>query len=182
MERRGQPRRGTASGSGSALLGFLLGPTLLGVVTPELLGLFTPLAQVGLGWLALILGLDYGWVGRRRIPVARRVAGTLAGLFTLCLVAAVAFLVLRRLQPTGLPWTADGRTWITAGGVGAACSETARIAIRWVEDRIHAEGQVSELLTDLADADDLVPMLLCGALFALQPPEGLRWATHPGLL
>jgi Kef-type K+ transport system membrane component KefB len=182
MERQGHPRRGSASGAGSALVGFLLGPTLLGVVTPGVVTLFTPLAQVGLGWLALILGLDYGWVDRRRITAVRRLAGTLAGVFTLALVAAAAFLVLRRLQPTGLPWTEDTRTWIEAGGIGAACAETTRHAVRWVADRIHAEGPVTELLTDLADADDLVPMLLCGALFALQPPEGLRWGAHPALL
>ena len=45
MERRGQPRRGLASGAGLALVGFVLGPTLLGVVTPGVVALFTPLAQ-----------------------------------------------------------------------------------------------------------------------------------------
>jgi Kef-type K+ transport system membrane component KefB len=182
MGRPGHPRRGLASGSGSALVGFLLGPTLLGVVTPGVVTLFTPLAQVGLGWLALILGLDYGWVERRRISVPRRVAGTVAGAFTLALVATAAFCVLRRVQPTGLAWNEDVRTWIEAGGIGAACAETTRLAVRWVADRIRAEGPLTELLTDLADADDLAPMLLCGVLFALQPPEGLHWGTNPTLL
>lgn len=182
MGRPGQPRRGTASGSGSALAGFLLGPTLLGVVTPAVVDLFTPLAQVGLGWLALILGLDYGYVDRRRIAPIRRAAGGLAGALALALVAAVAFVILRRLQPTGLPWNQDARTWIEAGGIGAACAETTRLSIRWVADRIHAEGPLTELLTDISDADDLVPMLLCGGLFVLEPPAGLRWGAHPALL
>src|SRR5262249_38437149 len=96
--------------------------------------------------------------------------------------AVAAFLVLRRFQPTGLPWFEDTRTWIEAGRIGAACAETTRIAIRFVADRLRPEGPLSELLTHIADADALVPMLLCGALFALQPPEGLRWSTHPALL
>jgi hypothetical protein len=182
MGRPGQPRRGTPSGSGSALAGFLLGPTLLGLVTPAVVDLFTPLAQVGLGWLALILGLDYGYVDRRRVAPVRRAAGALAGAVTLGLVAVAAFWILRRLQPSALPWTEDTGTWIEAGGIGAACAETTRLAVRYVADRSHSEGPVTELLTDLSDADDLIPMLLCGALFALQPPPGLRWEAHPALL
>ena len=182
VARRDQSRHGLASGSGPVLAGFLLGPTALGLVTPALLEVFTPLAQVGLGWLALIMGLDYGWLDRRRIPVARRVGGTLAGLLAMAVVCAATFALLRRLQPTGPVWWQDTTNWIQAGGIGAACAETTRHAVRWVADRIKASGPVTELLLDLADADDLGPLLVCGALFTLQPPAGLRWATYPGVL
>jgi hypothetical protein len=155
---------------------------VLGLVTPELVEVFNPLAQVGLGWLALILGLDYGWVDRRRIPTARLVGGTLAGLLTMVVVGAATFAILRRVQPTGLAWWQDTTNWIAAGGIGAACAETTRHAVRWVADRVKASGPVTELLLDIADADDLGPLLLCGALFTLQPPAGLRWAAHPGVL
>jgi len=180
--RKGQPRHGLASGSEPVLIGFVVGPTVLGVVTPGLLEIFTPLAQVGLGWLALIIGLDYGWVGRRRIPVIRRVGGTLAGVVTLAIVAGAVFLALRRLQPGGPPWWQDTSRWIEAGGIGAACAETTRHAVRWVADRLKASGPVTELLLDVADADDLGPLLICGGLFALQPPAGLRWGAHPAEL
>src|SRR4030095_1280440 len=69
MGRRAHARHGLASGSAPLLAvfaGCVLGPTVLGLVTPGLLDVFTPLAQVGLGWLALIMGLDYGWLDRRR--------------------------------------------------------------------------------------------------------------------
>ena len=174
--RRGQPRRGLASGSGPVLFGFLLGPTVLGLVTPALLEVFTPLAQVGLGWLALIIGLDYGWVDRRRIPVPRRVAGALAGILTMTVVAAATFALLRRLQPAPGPWWQDTTAWIEAGGIGAACAETTRHAVRWVADRVKASGVVTELLLDLADADDLGPFLVCGGTLhprpAGRPPLG----------
>jgi hypothetical protein len=180
--RRGETRRGLASGSEPVLAGFLIGPTMLGLVTPNLLEVFTPLAQVGLGWLALIVGLDYGWVDRRRIPLLRRVGGTLAGLLTMAVVTAATFALLRRLQPSGPIWWADTTNWITAGGIGAACTETTRHAVHWVADRVKARGPVTDLLLDVADADDLVPFLACGALFTLEPPAGLRWAAHPGVL
>ena len=180
--RRGETRHGLASGSEPVLAGFILGPTMLGLVTPGLLEVFTPLAQVGLGWLALIVGLDYGWLDRRRIPNRRLVAGTLAGLLTMAVVTAAMFALLRRLEPTGAVWWQDTTNWIAAGGIGAACAETTRHAVRWVADRLKASGPVTELLLDVADADDLGPFLACGALFTLQPPAGLRWAAHPGVL
>ena len=180
--RRGQTRPGLASGSEPVLAGFIIGPTMLGLVTPGLLEVFTPLAQVGLGWLALIVGLDYGWVDRRRIPIPRVVAGTLAGLLTMGSVTAASFALLRRLDPSGSVWWQDTTNWIAAGGIGAACAETTRHAVRWVADRLKASGPVTDLLVDVADADDLGPFLACGALFTLQPPAGLRWAAHPGVL
>src|SRR5215468_4247777 len=96
--RQGQTRHGLASGSEPVLAGFIIGPTMLGLVTPGLLEVFTPLAQVGLGWLALIVGLDYGWVGRRHIPVSHRIGGTLAGVLTMAVVTAATFALLRRLE------------------------------------------------------------------------------------
>ena len=182
MDRRRQTRHGLASGSEPVLAGFLIGPTMLGLVTPALLEVFTPLAQVGLGWLALIVGLDYGWVDRRRIPIPRTVAGTLAGLLTMGVVAAATFVLLRRLQPSESVWWQDTTNWNAAGGNGSASAETTRHAVRWVADRVKANGPVTELLLDVADADDLGPFLACGALFTLQPPAGLRWAVHPGVL
>ena len=182
VARRSHARHGLASGSGPVLAGFLIGPTALGLVTPGLLEVFNPLAQVGLGWLALILGLDYGWLDRRRIPTARLIGGTLAGLLTMAVVGAATFALLRRLHPSGPIWWQDTTNWIVAGGIGAACAETTRHAVRWVADRVKASGPVTELLLDVSDADDLGPLLLCGALFTLQPPAGLRWATHPGVL
>jgi hypothetical protein len=180
--RRGQTRHGLASGSEPVLVGFLIGPTMLGLVTPGLLEVFTPLAQVGLGWIALIVGLDYGWVGRRRIPIPRRIAGTLAGILTMGVVGAAMFALLRRLDPSGSVWWQDTTNLIAAGGIGAACAETTRHAVRWVADRVKATGPVTELLLDVADADDLGPFLACGALFTLEAPAGLRWAAHPAVL
>jgi hypothetical protein len=174
--------RGLASGTEPVLVGFLLGPTLLGLLTPDLLALFTPLAQVGLGWLALIIGLDYRWGDQRSVSWVRRLGGSLAGLLSMAVVGGAAFLLLRRLEPAPVAWLEDVPTFVEAAGIGAACAETSRRAVRAVADRAGAKGRLTDLLADLADADDLAPMLVVGALFALIPPVGFRWPDHPGVL
>jgi Kef-type K+ transport system membrane component KefB len=59
--------------------------------------------------------------------------------------------------------------WVLAGGVGLALAETTRLAVRWVVERHEARGPLAELLADLANADDAVPLTLLAVLFALAP-------------
>ena len=64
-----------------------------------------------------------------------------------------------------------------AGGIGAACAETTRYAVRWVAARHHAEGPVSDLVNEIAESDDLVPILAVALLFALAPAGRARSAS-----
>ena len=63
---------------------------------------------------------------------------------------------------------------LLAGGVGAACSETTRHAVRWVVERHSARGPLAERLNEIAHADDLLPLLAVAVLFALVPSHGHR--------
>ena len=113
----------------------------------------------------------------------RRLAGALAGILTMTVVAAATFALLRRLQPAPGPWWRDtthldrGRA---ASGRRAPRPPDTRCAGWRTGSR--PSGVVTELLLDLSDADDLGPLLACGALFTLDPPAGLRWAAHPAIL
>ena len=49
------------------MLGFVIGPAALGWVNRSMLDAFEPIADVALGWLALVLGLEYAFLGRRRV-------------------------------------------------------------------------------------------------------------------
>ena len=64
---------GLPSGAEYVLLGFVLGPDALGVIERSTIDVFEPIAVVGLAWLALVVGVDYGYVGARRVP-ARGIA------------------------------------------------------------------------------------------------------------
>jgi len=80
-------------------------------------------------------------------------------------VAGVTWLVARRLHVGETPTD----QLLLAGGVGAACSETTRHAVRWVVERHDARGPLAERLNEIAHTDDLLPLLAVAVLFALAP-------------
>jgi Kef-type K+ transport system membrane component KefB len=166
---------GLPSGAEYLVLGFLVGPDVLGLLERSTLRDFDPLAHVALGWLVFVIGATQGTTRGRRVPARRLVAGWLVTLFTGALVGGVVWLLL--------PWAAPSLPrldrLLVGGGVGAAAAETTRYAVRWVVERHHAAGPVSELIGDLAEGDALVPLLAVAILFAL-PAAGPTLAVPRG--
>lgn len=162
---------GLPSGAEYVVLGFLLGPVVLGLVERTTLATFQPVASVALGWLSLNAGLSFGFVGSRRVRPGRLLFGLGLSLATGGLVAAVAWLVA--------PWVAPALgprdVTVLALGVGAASAETTRHAITWVVQRYEAHGRLAGLLADIADSGELGPLLLMGVAFALAPAAEGAW-------
>jgi hypothetical protein len=156
---------GLPSGVEYAALGFVLGPHALDLVASDNLSAFEPVVQVALGWLAFVVGLDFGYAGERRVRVGSFVLGTIAALLTGSAVAAAVWFTMVRLHVAGT----FVEHVLLAGGVGAACSQTTRHAIRWVADRHDAKGALSDRIDEIAHVDDFVPLLAVAVLFALQP-------------
>jgi Kef-type K+ transport system membrane component KefB len=159
---------GLPSGVEYVALGFLLGPQALDLVGGDMLASFEPVVQVALGWLAFAVGLDFGYAGERRARAGNVAIATLGTLLTGGAVAGATWLVVRRFH-VGATMTDQ---ILLAGGVGAACSETTRHAVRWVVERHSAKGPLAEQLNEIAHTDDLLPLLAVAVLFALSP------ATH----
>jgi Kef-type K+ transport system membrane component KefB len=158
---------GLPSGSEYVALGFVVGPHALGLLDHSTIGAFEPLAQVGLGWSALIVGIDYGYVFERRVPARRLRSGILLTLLSAGVVgfavAAVAYFALH--------W--PGRDALLCGlALGAIGCETTRHAVRWVALRYGVGGALEELCADFADASEAPPLLLAAVLFALAPMGG----------
>jgi hypothetical protein len=171
--------RTLASGTGILLAGVLLGPRGLGVIDGLLLQAFFSLTAVAIGWVALAVGLEFGFIGDRRVRVGALLFGNLWGLLCGLAVAASAGLVLWRLEPAaGFLVRPIDRA--LALGLGAVLADTARDAFRWGTTVVGARGPLADLLAELGDADDLAPVLLAAAAFALAPGEG-RPDLHPGL-
>jgi Kef-type K+ transport system membrane component KefB len=162
---------GLPSGSEYVLLGFVLGPHVLGMLDASTIGSFEPVVQVGLCWIALVIGVDYGFVGDRRIPATRLLLGVGLALVSALIVGGTAFVLARM----GIGYNARDAA-LLAIGLAAVSAETTRHAVRWVALRFAASGPGVDLIAEVADADDAVPVILIAALFALAPADGRQIA------
>lgn len=164
---RGRAIRGLGLPSGIewVVVGFFLGPELLGVVDRAVQTDLEPMVHVAVGWVALVVGLDYGVVRSRRLRRGRIVLGVFLGCLTGAAVAGSVWWLIPLLAPsvTGID------RWVLAAGLGAIGTETTSNAVRWVAERHGANGPLSELLDDLAEAKDIVPILAAGIGLCLHP-------------
>ena len=156
---------GLPSGVEYVALGFVLGPHVLDLVGADNLAAFEPVVQVALGWLAFGVGLDFGFAGDKRVRFSSLALGTFGAIVAGGAVTAAVWFAMPRLH-ADLP---VAQRILLAGGLGAACSETTRNAVRWVIERLDARGPLADRLNEIAHADDLVPLLAVAFLFALEP-------------
>jgi hypothetical protein len=164
---------GLPSGLEFVGLGFAVGPQALGFVERPMITDFEPIVQVALGWLAFVVGLDFGRVEGRRVPTGSLLLGIGGAVFTGSLVAVAVFYLLRTVPIPGI----EGRdALVLAAGAGAVCAETARNGVEWARVRWGADGPISELLVQIGAADDLALLVAAGAIFALAPAKGLAFA------
>jgi Kef-type K+ transport system membrane component KefB len=156
---------GLPSGIEYVALGFVLGPRALDLLAGDNLAAFEPVVQVALGWLAFVVGLDFGFAGDKRVRAGSLALGTVGALMTGTAAAAATWFTMIWLHAGGAPTDRI----LVAGGVGAACSQTTRHAVRWVVDRYQAHGPLSDRIDEIAHTDDLLPLLAVAVLFAVQP-------------
>jgi len=166
---------GLPSGSEYLLLGFLLGPYVLGILNREALEAMKPFLMVGAGWLVLVSGMDWGHVDDQPSSLKDILASALLALITGGLMFGAVFWVIGQLGPS----TAKSRL-LLAGAIAAVGMETTRLAVRWVIERYGAHGPLSRRIATLADADELPALLLVGALFVYIPLPATHIYVPPG--
>lgn len=158
---------GLPSGVEWLLVGFACGPQALGIFDGSTIREFQPLAMVALAWVALVIGLDYGYVGSRRIAVGGLLLG--AGLALLCLASVAGLVFLYLWHFTDL---SPREAALTASTVATVSCETTRQAVRWVSERYGADGPLARCFADIADGEDIVPILAISVVIAFSPrPE-----------
>ncbi|HEY6725932.1 MAG TPA: potassium transporter Kef [Polyangiaceae bacterium] len=153
---------GLPSGAEWLMLGIVLGPHALGVFQASVIRDLEPLVIVGLGWTALVLGIDYGYVGERRVSWRGLLLGIALSAFCGAAVASATFAYLS--------WELHLETddaLIIAATLALVSSETTRHAVRWISERQGARGPLSDLLAEIADTDDALPLLGLGLVVAL---------------
>jgi Kef-type K+ transport system membrane component KefB len=169
VSRRSVGGVGLPSGIEYVALGFALGPRVLDLVAARDITAFEPVAQVALGWLAFGLGLDFGFANEKRVRLSRMALGSLSALLTGCGVAAATWYVVERF---GVGANRTDRI-LLAGGIAAACCETTRHSVGWVAGLQKGWGPLADVIHDIANADDLFPLVAVAILFSLDPSQGI---------
>jgi hypothetical protein len=163
---------GLPSGAEYLVLGFVVGPHVLGVFTRSTLSTFEPIFVLGASWIALVTGIGYGVVGQRRI----RFGPAFVGIVTACGIGAgVAALLYLAFGEIGALSGAERLN--TALFAGIVCSETTRHMVRWVVERHGARGPISDWVADMARASAAVPLLGLGWIMAQAPDSPLDLAA-----
>jgi hypothetical protein len=170
---------GLPSGIEWVLVGVVLGPDLLGVIDHAVQTDVEPIVFVAVGWLALVLGVDYGVIRRRRLRPGRIALGLVAGTITLAAVGGAVWLAAPHVPLFAALPSLD--RLVLALGAGAVATESTSNAIRWVAERHGARGPLSELLDDLAEAKDAAPILAAGVAVCLRPSTRLHDAVARAL-
>jgi len=159
---RGIRGYGLPSGAEWLLLGVAVGPHGLGVFDSSTIREFQPFVIAGLGWVSLVIGIDYGYVGERRIGAGPLLLGCLLSFITFSAVLAAVWWVARRYPVLGI-----SNVPAAALSLALVSCETTRHAVRWVVEHSGARGALSDRFADVGDADDAVPMLGFAVLIAL---------------
>src|SRR5205085_4521956 len=118
-------------------LGFAVGPQMLGLVERPMIVEFEPVVRVALGWLAFVVGLDFGRVEGRRVRTGSMALGIAGAALTGVGVAAATYQALQIIHVPGLD---RDSAMLLAGGAGAVTAETTRFAVQWVTSRWSAKG------------------------------------------
>ena len=166
----GRTARGLPSGVEFLALGFAVGPHALGLVERSMIAEFEPLVQVALGWLAFVVGLDFGRVNGRRVRGKPMALGVFCAVLT---GGTVAFTVHRFFAYVPVPGIDATGGVLLAAGAGAVTAETTRFVVQWVAVRWNVKGPVSTLLVEIASADDFAPLVAAGAIFAFAPSSNV---------
>jgi len=168
---------GLPSGAEYVVLGLILGPSVTGLVERSMLETFDPIADVAVGWIALLIGFGFGVDGGKRASAAAVFGGSAISLFTGGVIFVALWFVSGKLT------TLHGIDRILlGGGIAAACSETTRQAVRWVTERHGARGPLANLLGALSQTDDLIPIMAVVFLFALAIPSQLTMKIGVGTM
>lgn len=150
------------------VLGFIVGPYALGLVASSVVESVRPIILIGLGWLALVAGANYGVTPLGPVPGRRVVLALIFGLGSGGLAGAAVYF----LCPYFVGALAEDDRRLLALTLGAAATETTRHVMRWVHERHGATGPLFRLVSDLADAEDVIPVGALAVAFSLAQPRG----------
>lgn len=155
---------GLPSGTEWVVVGFAIGPYGFAAVPTDAWTGFAPMAAVATAWLALAMGVEYGYAGEKRASLRGFALGISFAAVTTAAVGsgvfAIAWYIVR------LPFD---QAWVIAAGLGLCSAETTRHVVRWVGEHGVSESSLLSRIEEIADTDEIVPLFGLAGLFASLP-------------
>ncbi len=174
------PRLLFRTGTHFLLLGMLMGPVGLGILTPAATQQLFPFLALGLGWVGFHFGLQLDIDSLRRFPLTYHVLA-----MGQAAIAFVVFLGLgwALLRGSGLAPETPIRLIVVAAAT-ASVSTPAGIAM--VSSNFLVRGNIRDLIFFTASVDAVVGILALAGAYAIFRPEvvaaGLPHTPHPTLM
>jgi Sodium/hydrogen exchanger family len=161
------PRLLLRSGTHFLLIGFALGPSALGLLTPEATTQLFPLLALGLGWVGFHFGLQLDRESLASFPMVQHLLGIGQAVISFGIFLGVGWVVLRAAGFAG----SVPLLLLMAAASTAAVSTPAGIAM--VSSSFGAKGPVRDLLFFIASLDAAVGVLTLQVTYSLFRPEAL---------
>ncbi len=168
------------SGTGTLfiVIGALIGPAFLGIVSREDVRGFGPVIDVCLGWLGFLFGSHFEVRRMMRFPLRLYGAAMWESAFTMALVGAAAWFALPALAGDGFPAGMAGPVSMLLAICAGGTAPAGLFLMSAEKDLDHAEAHVLKFISAM---DDLLPMLFIGILYAFYRPESAAGAVDlPG--
>ncbi len=163
------PRLLFRTGSHFLLLGLLLGPSGLGLLTAEATQQLSPLLALGLGWVGFHFGLQLDRASLTVFPFRFHVIGMGQAALSFALFLGGAVVVLRLVGRQ-----ADVPMLLLLGAAATACVTTPA-GIAMVSSNFIVRGRVRDLLFFIGSLDAGVGIVALQVIYSLYRPSGAAW-------
>ncbi|MEJ2084165.1 MAG: cation:proton antiporter [Acidobacteriota bacterium] len=151
------------SGTEFVLVGYMIGPSGFGLLTPTMIDSLEPLIHLALGWAGLMFGLQFNRRGMRLYRRRRWALGFSQALITTIFVGSLSWLILVLLVPS-----VDFETRLRAAAILGICAgPTAPTSIHYFSTIFEIRGRVNRLLKFIAGIDAVPSVVLLGIAGAM---------------
>jgi len=153
------------SGIPYILFGVLLGPRIFNFLSPEIINSLKPLISLALGWVGLLLGIQFRWRNIRRFPVNYFLFTSLQSLISFFIIFLILFGALWYLSPANFTNRLEAAIVLAAIGSITAPLTLARIIIEH-----KAKGRLTHFLQFISSIDDVWGITIIGIAMAIFHP------------
>lgn len=149
-------------GAEFAVVGVLLGPYVLNVLTPDIIDKLEPLINICLGWIGLMFGFQLRFKDLKLLPLSNYAIAGIESATTFVIILA-AFLIAKMSFGPTLGYPSGGTAFAFVVAAIAMVSSPSIIAA--VIKRSNAHGRVSRTLQYISSFDNVLGLAAFGLIY-----------------